>query len=463
MILEPGQYENVPVYTLLESAARGHIAVDHRFLHAILDRPEISIPELVRFAAANHDEDLVDLELPLIDIFRYLNTPLAVPFFVDVVRRNVGDVPDDLIESLASFGAAAVDPLLEVVKKLDDPGDIPFVLSELRVRDSRILDLLAARLAVDPSDAAFCLEVYGDPAAIPALESALGQLPADHQSRGQIQEAIDELKSGERPMLEPLEPFDIWELYPEKAFPDFDELSDDDRLAMLQSNSGELRSKVALSFGGSAPSLKVRARLLDLAKHDPHLPVRGACWEALGEISDEPEVHRAMLAVLQGTETSPEEKAGAAVALAQESDNPAVTQAIELLYNDARSRAQSLKAMARSLNRRYAGYPGKHLEDENPEIRRQALWCVGYLGLSSDAPRLAQFLEQPDFRKDALFAYALSIPGDTSPGRMNGLLAKIENAARGLDSEEETLVKIALDQRLMLHGKKPKFFPDEEA
>ena len=462
MILEPEHYENVPVHTLLESVARGHIAVDHRFLHAILDRPETSIPELVRFAAANHDDDLVDLELPLIDIFRSLNTQQALPFFVDVVRRNAGDVPDDLIESLASFGAAAVDPLLEIVEKVDDPGDIPFVLAELRVRDSRILGLLTDRLPLDPSDAAFCLEVYGDPAAIPALESALGQLPAEHESRRQIQEAIDELKSDKRPVVEPLEPFDIWELYPEKAFPDFDQLGDDDRLTMLQSNSQELRAKVALSFGGSEPSLKVRAQLLDLAKHDPDFAVRGACWEALGEISDEPEVHRAMLAVLQSPETSPEEKAGAAVALALESDNAVVIKAIETLYNDARSRAQSLKAMARSLNRRYAGYPGKHLEDADPEIRRQALWCVGYLGLSSDAPRLEQFLAQSDFRTDALFAYALSIPGDTSPGRMNGLLSKIENAAHGLNSDEETLVKIALDQRLMLHGKKPKFFPDEE-
>jgi hypothetical protein len=53
----------------LEAAARGYIAIDHRFLHAILDRREQAIPDLIRFAAAQHDHEALDLEPPLIDIF----------------------------------------------------------------------------------------------------------------------------------------------------------------------------------------------------------------------------------------------------------------------------------------------------------------------------------------------------------------------------------------------------------
>jgi hypothetical protein len=130
------------------------------------------------------------------------------------------------------------------------------------------------------------------------------------------------------------------------------------------------------------------------------------------------------------------------------------------LYDEPRGRAKALKAMARTLDRRFASYPPKHLDDSDPEIKRQAIWGVGYLGLSSEAPRLEPFFANDEFRSDALFAYALSIPGDTSRGRVHALLNKIEDVADGFRVDEETLVKIALDQRLMLLGSKPVFFPD---
>ena len=449
------------MYTLLEAAARGYIAVDHRFLHAILDHPEQATPDLVRFAAAYHDDEALELEPQLIDIFRYLKTPQAAPFLVEMVRRDPADVPDELIESLAALGSAAVDPLLDLLNQLSDPGDVPFLLAELRVRDPRILDVLIHRLAVDPFDAALCLDIYGDPAAIPALQTTLSQLPPDDRSRQQIQATLETLASNSAPSAEHAEPFDIWELYPEEDLPVLDKLSDEERLAMLDRGSSELRAGVAESYGGSVPALAVRARLLDLAKCDPDVAVRGSCWEALGEISDEPEVRRAMLKVLQDPDSSVEEKGGIAVALAQQADNPEVTKAIEALYDEPRGRAKALKAMARSLDRRFASYPSKHLDDSDPEIRRQAIWGVGYLGLSSEAPRLEPFLSDDEFRSDALFAYALSIPGDTSRGRVHALLNKIEDVADGFRVDEEMLVKIALDQRLMLHGTKPVFFPEE--
>jgi hypothetical protein len=464
LILEPEGYAGVTAYRLLGAAARGYISADHRLLHAILDRGERSIPDLVRFASENHADDLMDLDPLLIDLFRALRTPAALPFFVSVIRRNTGDVPDDLVESVVELGSVAVDPLLALLQEVNpnDAGDVPFVLAALRVRDARILEALTRRLENDPQDAALCLEIYSDPAAIPALEAALVQIPADDpRSRAPIQAVIQGLSN---PAVEPSgsdQPFDIWGLYPEEAAPDFAALEDEDRLAMLQAGSAKLRADVALSYQGTELSDAARARLIQLAKTDPDPSVRGACWEAFGELDDEPELCEAMLAVLANPQAPVEEKGGAAIGLAEQSDDPAVYQAILSLYRDPRGRAKALKAMARSFDKRFASYPPKHLDDPDPDIKTQAIWGVGYLSLAAEAPRLVELFDDQRFRTDALFAYALSIPGETSPGRVRALMRKVEEAAGEFREDEEDLVRIALDQRLMLHGKNPVFFPDE--
>ena len=72
--------------------------------------------------------------------------------------------------------------------------------------------------------------------------------------------------------------------------------------------------------------------------------------------------------------------------------------------------------MARSFDKRFAAYPPKHLDDPDHAIKTQAIWGVGYLGLASEAPRLVELFDDDEFRTDALFAYALSIPGETSSG-----------------------------------------------
>ncbi len=463
MILEPERYAGASAYQLLEAAAHGYVAVDHRLLHAILDRAEQSVPDLVRFASEDHADDLMDLDPLLIDLFRVLRTPEALPFFVSVIRRNTGDVADDLVEGIVELGAAAVDPLLGLLDEMDtaDAGDVPFVLAALRVRDARVLEALSSRLANDPQDAALCLEMYGDPKAIPALEAALAQIPIDDpRSRAPIQAVIESFSA---PLVDsqPDKPFDIWGLYPEEAEPDFGALEDQDRLAMLEKGSAKLRADVAASYQGTELSPGARARLIELARTDPDATVRGACWEAFGELDDEPELGDAMLKVLANPQASVEEKGGAAVGLAEQSGNPAVYQAILRLYEDPRGRAKALKAMARSFDRRFADYPPQHLNDPDPAIKTQAIWGVGYLGLSSEAPRLQELFDDEEFRSDALFAYALAVPGETSPGRVRALMTKVEEAAGEFREDEEDLVRIALDQRLMLHGKSPVFFPDE--
>ncbi len=461
LILDPNRLAEVPAYTLLEAASRGYIGIDHRFLHAIIDHPEKSIPDLVRFAAEDHDDDPVGLDVQLIDLFRHLRAPEGIPFLMELVRRDPLDVDDDMVETLVQFGTAAVDPLLQLLEEIEqegtEAGDVPFLLSQLRVRDPRILEVLTRRLANGDSDGALLLEMYGDPAAIPALEAALQRLPPNDISRTRIKLFIDALSSEMPPLEEVEEPFDIWSAYPEEDSPPLDILSDEERLTMLTDGSAELRVDVAEFYRGGVQPDKVSASLLEHAKNDPDAKVRGECWESLEDRSNEPEVRRAMLSVLASSEASREEKSGAAIALAQQTDNNTVFQAIESLYADPSSRAKALKAMARSFDKRFASYPPRHLDDEDAQIKRQAVWGVGYLNLSSEAPRLEKFFDDEEFRNDALFAYALCVPGDTSRGRIRALLNKIDEVAGGFKPDEQELVEIGLDQRLVLRGMKPVF------
>lgn len=465
LILDPAHLADVPAYRLLQAAAAGYIGIDHRFLHAIVDRPESSVPDLVRFAGEDHQDDTVNLDEQLVDIFRHLRTPEAVPFLVEVARRDPLNIDDDVVEALVQFAPAAVDPVLKLLQELDDAGedagDVPFLLSQLRVRDPRILGVLIARLEEGDLEAALLLDMYGDPAGVPALEAALAQIPAESIDAVRIKAFIEDLSSPGA-AIEVEEPFDIWALYPKTDWPPLDVLDDEVRLEMLKSGSSELRADVAAFYRSGEFTEKIGARLLEMAKSDPDLHVRGECWETLGEISNEPEIRRALLRVLSDAGTSVEEKGGAAVALAQQTDNAVVFQAIENLYGDTRGRAKALKAMGRSFDKRFSAYPGKHLDDADGEIKRQAIWAVGFLNLQADAPRLTPFFDDDQFRSDALFAYALSVPGETSPGRIRSLLNKIDEAAGGFKPDEEELVEMALDQRLVLHGKKPVFSVDED-
>jgi hypothetical protein len=297
--------------------------------------------------------------------------------------------------------------------------------------------------------------MYGDPAAIPALQAVLERLPVDATDRFRIRSYIEQLSTASPVAGEQDEPFDIWAEYPKTFGGPFDLLENDDRLALLDSVSAEVRRAVAEVSRGSEQNDKIRRRLLQLAKNDPDNSVRGECWESLEDLSDEPEVRRAMTATLTDSTASPEERGGVAVALAQHVDDPKIFRAIEELYGDPRSRAKALKAMGRSFDRRFAAYPVKDLDDADAEIRRQAIWAVGYLSLSSEAPRLVPLFDDDEFRTDALFAYALCAPGQTSKAYMKSLLHKIDELAGGFKPEEEELVEVALDQRLIMHGKDP--------
>src|SRR5260370_25420690 len=286
LIFDPERLLVVPVYQLLEAATQGYLGVDHRFLHAILDQPERSIPDLVRFAAEDHDQDPVLLDDQLLEIFRVLGTPEGIPFYMKVLRKDPADIDDDLVEAIVQLGAASVDPLLELLKQFDDEdaGDVPFVLSVLHVRDDRILEALTNRLDYDPGDAAVCLEIYGDRKAIPALEAVLAEIPSSDPTHNQIKSLILRLASNVETRPEFAEPFDIWELYPETDSPPLDVVSEADRLAMLEVGSGELRADVVASFRNTQFSNEALVRLLGLTTSDPDPKDRCDSLSTFGDI-----------------------------------------------------------------------------------------------------------------------------------------------------------------------------------
>jgi hypothetical protein len=181
----------------------------------------------------------------------------------------------------------------------------------------------------------------------------------------------------------------------------------------------------------------------------------------LSELADEPEVRRNMMAVLC-SDAPVEERGGAAVALSQYTDQPKVRTALEALYQDPRGRAKALEAMWRSLDRTYGPLAARHFNDADPEVRRQAIWGIGHLGVVSEAPKLRALFQDEELRADALFAYALACPGEVSRSRVKGLLGRIEKQAGGLSEGETELVEMALDQRLQMLGMLPVFDVDED-
>jgi SEC-C motif len=458
--INPEDYEAVPVYELLQSAAHGYIGLDHRFLRAILGRRVEAMPDLLRFAAEDHEKDPVLLEEDLLAIFRHWSAPEALPFYLQLIRREPEDISDEIVDSLVNLGTASLEPLLALYGELgeENAGDIAFLLAALHLRDPRILKILTDRLEYDVSDAALCLDVYGDPAAIPALDKMLAQLKdQDPALTTELTNTIEILQNPKTLESDPHHAFDVFELYPEEASPAFDALGESDLLAMLASTSAKRRAEVAEGFFQVELSDKAKAALFELAQRDPDDNVRGRSWEALAEHGEEIPIRKALLLKMADKELPMAERTGLLVALASQTDNPRVLTAIEDLYREPTGRAKALEAMWRSFNPEFAKYPPQHLDDPDLEIRRQAIWGVGQLGLTKEAARLKPFFDSDDLRPDAIFNYALSVPTEVTRGRMRGVLDRIEEVAGGLTTGETELVEMALDQRLDLKGLKPVF------
>jgi hypothetical protein len=467
VFLDPNRLAEVPPAEILEAAAKGHLGIDHRFLRALLDRPEVAKPGVLAFAERDRAEDVVDLAPELISMMRAWQMPEAVPFLIRYVDEDPEDLPDEVVEALVESGQAALEPLLALYDELDESegGEIAFVLASLGVRDERILKILLDRMEFDLADAALLLGIYGDPAARPALEKAAAELgDVETELKKEIADALESIARapGAEPEATESEPFDLWALYPERADLPVDLLDEDARTELVRHPVADVRAAAVNSFFNQELTDAQRQTLLELATGDEAPAVRARAWEALTTAVEDAEVLEAMLAALRNPALPVEERAGLLVGLAPEADRNEISEAILKLYEQTEGRAKALEAMWRSLHPAFREYFSPHLEDQDLEIRRGALWGVGYYGIKSELDRVRKLFDDEELRSDALFAYTLAMPAEVSRGRMKGLLARIEKDAHGLSELEEELVKTALDERLLLAGKEPVFAGQED-
>ncbi len=468
MFLDPNKLVEAKPAEVLDAAARGRLGLDHRFLHALLDRREEALPAVVAFAARDREYDAVDLAPDLIALFRHWGAPEAIPFLIKYIKEDPSDIPDEAMEALVALGRAALDPLLALYQELaeSESSEVAFVLVNLGIRDERILKILIDRLEYDLSDAVFLLGIYNDPAARPALELAAKELAgSDSELKKEIAKALEELGSPADAIeggQEAGENFDIWALYPEKADLPIELLGEDERAELLEHPVAALRAAAAGSFFNRELNDQQCNKLLAVARRDAEPSVRARAWEALMNATEETEVVEAMLAAMRNPALSVEERGGLLVGLAPEADRNEVRKAIADFYQSPGGRAKALEAMWRSMHPSFRDYFAKHLDDPDLEVRRGALWGVGYYALRSELARVRALFSDEELRSDALFAYALAMPGEASPGRVKGMLARIEKEANGLSEMEEELVKTALDERLVLAGKEPVFRQEED-
>lgn len=411
-----------PAYDLLVAAARGHIGIDHRFLHAILDDPARSIPDLVRFASEPWENHRVNLEDDLILIARHLRAQELIPFLVDCVRRCGNDVPDLLVETVCGFRGAALEPLLELYRSHSpsEVSEVPFMLSALGVRDERIEDILRRVSEEDPEEGEFCRRIYRE------------------VSKG----------------TEEIEPEDIWALYSEIASPPFEILPEEERLEFLKSPSVEFRRAAASSLSPAETELPqgIRDQLVEIARSDPDPAVRGLCWRALSPDPEDEALREEMRKRLSHPGAPPAERAGLVVALSDETETQRVRDQILELADYPETRAAALETVWRSMDPTFAPLVKSHLNDPDPDVREQAVLGIGYLRITTEVGRLRAMFEDPRLRPAALLAYAFAFPIDVSTGHTEGLLRKIDDMAGGLLPEEAELVHNALDQRMLVHG-----------
>ncbi len=456
------------VVELLRAAAAGRVGVDRRLIQTILDQPDAAA-EALEFSRESREGQRLDLDPLLIDLFRYWKSDEALDFYVDAVRRQPEEIGDDLVQAFLPFGEKAVAPLLALYEELGEEqgGDIAFLLAGLRARDPRVLELLLERLEFDAGDGAFLLGLYGDKAALPPLEKMLAEIPADDpELRLEIERSIELLDSPEPQYV--AEPFDILKEYPKAELPAFDLLPDSERVEMLSSDDALIRAGAAHSFFNEDLGPETRDKLLAMATADAELKVRVQAWESLSGASEQTPIQNALIAALTDESKPVEERGAAAVGLYAFADKDTARRGIEALYDlGGHARAKALEAMWRSLWEPYAKYFGPHLEEtEEISILRQALRGAGYFRLTKYAEKIASYFDREGdletLRDDALFSYALAMPGETTRGRVKGMLRKIDALAE-LDETETDLVMFALDERLRLNGLAPVFAEEEVA
>ncbi|MGH9722974.1 MAG: hypothetical protein ACRD8O_22410, partial [Bryobacteraceae bacterium] len=353
MILSPRQYGEVSTYELLCEAGRGVVPKDHLFLRAIVEHPEKSVPDLVRYGLEEHADEPDDLTYDLIRIAHHLKSKEMTPFLIKVAREHAAGLEDFVIEAFQSAGEAAVEPLLELYRAIgkDDDTDVAFLLATLGVHDPRIFDALLDYLAFDAVDGAHCLAAYGDPAAIPAMEKA-AEAASESWEQGSIRDSIGRLREPEA--SGPDELYDIWEDYPEEALPSFDDLGEDGLIGFFASPEAEYRA-IAINTLSTEQAGRHADRLFELARQDADANVRACCWQALTAAWERNDIRDAVRSRSRDTDAPAVERAGAVITLAQsEADCGPLRPLLLELYEhpEAAVRSRVLRAMSATLDPR---------------------------------------------------------------------------------------------------------------
>lgn len=464
MFLDPDQLASVPPSEILKELEHGHLEIDHRVLHALLDRPAEMLPALVDASKAEAWHDSEELETDAALLFHALRAPEGIPFLVEAIRLHPDEIPDEIVEALHFFGNEAIDPLLALYKKLDeeDSEEIAFLLASFHIRDERIFKLLLDRFEFSASEGAFLLGIYGDPAGSAHLEKlALTLDSSDEALKKDINEALELLKARSEGGHEAT-PLDIYSRYPERTELPIDLLPEEDRVALLADSRPEIRREAARSFFNQQPEDRVIEKLLSLAQSDSEESVRMQAWESLIDATENGKAVESLLKALRNNAISIRERASVLVGLSTEMDRNEVRKALLALFEEhPEMRAKALEAMWRSFHPSFRDYFAPYLGDPDLEVRRSAVWGTGYYGIKPALDKLRNLFQDEELRSDAIFAYALALPNDLAKGRMKGWLSRVGKDAGGLSEIEERLVMTALDERLLLSNKEPYFFPED--
>ena len=160
------------------------------------------------------------------------------------------DVDEPLQEAIWAHGPEVIGPLVDLFDRLENvhTTEVPFLLALLGVKHPRIEERLKKVAEADPDEGAFCLEIYESPK----------------------KDGRDE------------DPFDIWKEFPEKAWPDFEEMPEAGLLQFLESPHAELRRQAVANLApGYLASKTVAGKVLEMARGDEDAWVRGYAWRAL--------------------------------------------------------------------------------------------------------------------------------------------------------------------------------------
>ena len=129
MFLDPDKLRDVSPAEILAEAARAHLGLDHRFLHAIVDRPAESLPAVLAFAARQRGGDPVDLMPEIVAFLRYWKALEGLPFLLKCLEEDPQDVPDEIVYALVDKAPQALEPLLKLYGELDEgeSGEVAFI------------------------------------------------------------------------------------------------------------------------------------------------------------------------------------------------------------------------------------------------------------------------------------------------------------------------------------------------